>query len=116
MTPDIHHLSGNFDLVSESLGPDDPPHTYRIAMVDPKYPLSPKYLPVIRTLHLSPNHTIDPPSQRMLELHRSIATILHLSGARDTEEPCVPSDGSHYLGELLSLKLNGWIGEQRLTY
>jgi hypothetical protein len=43
--------------------------------------LSDPLLPVIRTLTLSPNCTIDPPSQRLLAVHRTIAFIIKLSGA-----------------------------------
>lgn len=57
---------------------------------------------------------IDPPSRRLLAIHRAISEILHLSAAgqyideifREMEEPGVRSNGSTKLGDILSLKLN----------
>ncbi|KAK2865230.1 hypothetical protein FQN49_003779 [Arthroderma sp. PD_2] len=117
LTSHVHYLFGNFMIHFTSMDPVDyPPHTYRIGSAETDNPFSPSWLPVTRTLHLSLNRTIDPPSRRLLGIHRSCAVILHLSAAgdhadqilRDMEEPCVPSDGSAHLGHLVSLKLNGW--------
>jgi hypothetical protein len=41
-------------------------------------------LPVTRTLYLTPDHTIDPPSLRLLAIHRAIGRNLNLSGAGDS--------------------------------
>ncbi|OAA53446.1 hypothetical protein SPI_09374 [Niveomyces insectorum RCEF 264] len=72
-------------------------------------------LPVTRTLFDS--RTIDPPSPRLLAVHRAIAQILHLSAAgeyidhvlRDMETNLVRADGSSELGRLVGLRLGGWI-------
>ncbi|EEH36510.2 hypothetical protein PAAG_06928 [Paracoccidioides lutzii Pb01] len=75
------------------------------------------YFPFSRTLSLSPSCSIDPPSSRLLKVHRAIALILKLSGAgeyienilRDMEEVEVKEDGSTNLGRLMSLRLSGWL-------
>jgi hypothetical protein len=77
---------------------------------------SPAILPVTHTFLLTPDHTIDPPSPRLLAIHRAIARILNLSGAgvyidrilRDLEEVEIKEDGSTELAPVLSLKLGGW--------
>ncbi|KMO99990.1 hypothetical protein CIRG_00133 [Coccidioides immitis RMSCC 2394] len=63
-------------------------------------------LPTTRTLLLSPNHTIDPPSPELLALHQAIALILDVSAAgqyidhiiHHIEELWARSDGSSDLG------------------
>lgn len=55
---------------------------------------------------------IEPPSRRLLAIHRAVSKILHLSAAgeyidelfREMEEPCVQSNGSTDLSDILSLK------------
>jgi hypothetical protein len=72
--------------------------------------------PAIRTFRLTDNHIIDPPSPRLLAIHRAIALSLHLSAAggyidnilRDLDELDVKSDGSTELGHLIALRLGGW--------
>ncbi|PGG97760.1 hypothetical protein GX51_07141 [Blastomyces parvus] len=117
---EAHRYFGNFELFFDAMDDDgastDLKHTYKIH--------SPKdsatvllNLPVTRTLLLSPNHTIDPPSSQLLALHRAIAIILHLSAAgeyinriiRDSEQLWVRNDGSSELGQLVSLRLGGWL-------
>ncbi|KAL8295068.1 hypothetical protein RB600_000847 [Gaeumannomyces tritici] len=108
-----HHLDfGSFRIFFEPV-PDQPPHTYRInAFKD--FVGETLGLPVTRTLYLTEDRNIDPPSPRLLAIHRAIGHILHLSGAgdyidrvfRDAEEYGVRSDGSTQLGILLSSKLN----------
>lgn len=74
-------------------------------------------IPVTRTLFVTDTHTIDPPSPRLLAVHRAIAHILHLSGAgryidhvlRDMETNLVRADGSSELGLLVGLRLGGWV-------
>ncbi|CAK7220753.1 hypothetical protein SCUCBS95973_004269 [Sporothrix curviconia] len=74
-------------------------------------------IPVTRTLFVTDTHTIDPPSPRLLAVHRAIAHILHLSGAgdyidrvlRDMETNLVRADGSSELGLLVGLRLDGWV-------
>lgn len=66
-----------------------------------------------RELFLSDGKTIDPPSPRLLALHRAIAKILSLSGAgeyidklfQDLEETGVREDGSTDLGRLITYRL-----------
>ncbi|OJD26452.1 hypothetical protein ACJ73_02167 [Blastomyces percursus] len=73
-------------------------------------------LPVARTLLLSPNLTIDPPSAKLLAIHHAIAIIIALSAAgehvdqilHDMEE--VRSDGSAEVRRIISLKIGGWLG------
>ncbi|KAM5457548.1 hypothetical protein MaudCBS49596_000743 [Microsporum audouinii] len=114
-----HWRFGNFDIHFESMDePQYPPHTYRVNTANTRNPfLKPAWIPVVRTFYLSPNRTVEPPSRRLLDIHRACATILHLSAAgeyitkilEDREDPCVPSDGSAHLGQLVSLKLDGWL-------
>jgi hypothetical protein len=79
-------------------------------------------LPVTRTLYQTPDHTIDPPSPRLLAIHRACAFILYLSGAgdyigkilrdlRDLDEVGINEDGSTALGHLIGLKAGGWLDE-----
>lgn len=75
-------------------------------------PLFQPILPVTRDLFITPNHSIEPPSPRLLAIHRACCLILQLSGAgeyvddvlRDIEEIVIRSDGSTRLGTILSLK------------
>ncbi|KAE8310227.1 hypothetical protein BDV41DRAFT_566721 [Aspergillus transmontanensis] len=53
-------------------------HTY---MVD--YLLLTIELPVTRTLFLTPDRSVDPPSVELLKLHYAIARIFHLSAAEE---------------------------------
>lgn len=56
-------------------------------------------------------------SPQLLAVHRAIAHILHLSGARyhidrilrSMEEPAVRSDGSTDLGQIVRLRAPRWI-------
>jgi len=94
-----------------------PPHRYKIDSTERMLPVSDQVFPVTRTLYLSPDHTIDPPSPRLLAIHRAIARILELSGAgdyifgilQDMEEVGVKADGSTNLGHLVGLGLRGWL-------
>lgn len=117
LTPNAHKRFGLFHFSFEALdGSHHPRHTYKIHSSKRAVSQSLK-LPVIRTLFLSPNHTIDPPSERLLALHRAIAVVLELSAAgeyidriiRDMEELWVRSDGSVELGRIVSLRLGGWL-------
>ena len=72
--------------------------------------------PVTRQLDLTPKRTIDPPSARLLAIHRAICRILQLSGAGsyidsilcDMDDGAVQTDGSTHLGCLVRLKIEGW--------
>ncbi|KAL2256825.1 hypothetical protein VTK26DRAFT_1067 [Humicola hyalothermophila] len=114
LTLNMHDLFGNFHIYFEPV-PDAEPHTYRIESF-----LPPSFvgglLPVTRTLFLTDSRTIDPPSARLLAIHRAIGHILHLSAAgsyidnilRDMEdagERGARADGSTDLGRLVHLHL-----------
>ncbi|KAK2738139.1 hypothetical protein FQN55_000759 [Onygenales sp. PD_40] len=111
---DAHKWFGLFQISFEALNEEQ--HTYRIHRhgVIPSRVFN---LPMMRTLLLSTNHTIDPPSAKLLALHRAIAVILELSAAgeyinhiiRHMEEIWVRNDGSVELGRIVALKLDGWL-------
>ncbi|UPK90256.1 hypothetical protein LCI18_001191 [Fusarium solani-melongenae] len=93
-------------------------HTYRIDAFIPE--ILGDMLPIARTLFLTESRTIDPPSPRLLAIHRAVAHILQLSAAgeyidsllRDLEECGIRADGSTGLDRLVKLRLDGWpVGE-----
>jgi hypothetical protein len=92
-------------------------HTYKIDYVQSNSLFHDPLLPVTRILYLTPDHTIDPPSLRLLAIHRAIGRILNLSGAgdsidrilRDMDEVGIKESGSAKLGQYISLKLGGWL-------
>ncbi|KAJ5742628.1 uncharacterized protein N7511_011360, partial [Penicillium nucicola] len=114
LTLDYHRLFGEFQIYFQSTGI---PHQYRIDSTEQSPFLRDPLFPVTRDLTLSPNHTIDPPSSRLLDVHRAIALILKLSGAgeyiervlRDMEQLHISEDGSTNLGSLAGLRLGGWL-------
>jgi hypothetical protein len=114
LTTHFHQLFGGFEIYFEPT--TETPHTYKIISAWSQNYLKDAILPVTRTLYLTDNHTIDPPSPRLLAIHRAIAFILHLSAAggyidgilRDLDELDVKSDGSTNLGRLIELRLGGW--------
>ncbi|KAM3512571.1 hypothetical protein MY11210_003746 [Beauveria gryllotalpidicola] len=114
LTLDLHRSFGAFGIYFTQVS--DSPHTYRI---DTFRRIGFQVMfPVTRTLYLSAEHqNIDPPSPRLLALHRAIGHILHLSGAGEyidnilrkmDEEPLVQCNGSTPLGEFVRLRMNGW--------
>ncbi|KAI1360322.1 hypothetical protein F5Y08DRAFT_51778 [Xylaria arbuscula] len=112
LTQENHDAFGRFEIFFEHVAD----YTYRIDTLEPRYLF--EDLPVTRTLHLSENRTIDPPSPRLLAVHRAIAHILHLSAAgeyidkllRDIEGQGVcAADGSTEIGRLLQFGLRGFI-------
>jgi len=111
LTLEHHRLFGAFKTFFTPL-PDQPPHTYRIDTFARALPVS-VVLPVTRTLLLSPDRNIDPPSARLLAVHRAVAHILHLSGAgwyidkflSDMREGMVRADGSMDLDRFVRLRL-----------
>jgi hypothetical protein len=118
LTMKFHRLFGNFNMYFEPIGNvPQIPHTYKIDEMRTTNRLRDPIFPVTRTLYLTPNRTIDPPSPRLLAIHRACVTILHLSGAgdyingilRDMEELTIKEDGSSQLALLISLKLGGWM-------
>ena len=113
LTNRLHRLFGNFRVYFKAL---DQPHTYLIDSTRPSYAMG-RLLPITRTLYLTENRTIDPPSPRLLAVHYAISQILHLSAAgeyidrilRDREDLGAKADGSTALGPLVQLSLNGWL-------
>ncbi|KAI7972198.1 hypothetical protein EIK77_001187 [Talaromyces pinophilus] len=113
LTIEFHRLFGEFQIYFEPTGR---PYEYKIDSVESDFLRDP-FFPVTRTLMLSPNHTIDPPSLRLLGVHRAIAKILKLSGAgeyidqilRDMEQVAVKADGSTNLGDMMKLRFDGWV-------
>jgi len=110
---DHHRWFGAFKIFFTPV-PDEEPHAYKIeTFLRASFPSSP--LPVTRTLLLSPGRNIDPPSSRLLAVHRAIAHILHLSGAgayidrflREMDEGFVQADGSTQLDKYMRLRLKG---------
>jgi hypothetical protein len=117
LTHSFHQFFGDFQVYFEPDPDDQRPHTYRIASFLPAPILRDRPLPITRTLHLTDNRTIDPPSHRLLAIYCAIAHILHLSAAgeyidqilRDAEKLGVQEDGSTELGRLVHLGLGGWV-------
>lgn len=112
LTYSYHRFFGTFQICFESTGN---PHQYRIDSLEQVQMLRDPLFPITRTLTLSP--TIDPPSPRLLAVHRAIAIMMKLSDAgdyikkvlRDVEELGVREDGSTNLGHLTDLRLGGWL-------
>ncbi|OAX83209.1 hypothetical protein ACJ72_02426 [Emergomyces africanus] len=115
LTLHYRRLFGEFEIYFEPI--EGAYNRYTIKSAERNPILRDRSLPVTRTLSLSPSCTIDPPSSRLLKVHRAIALILQFSGAgeyienilRDMEDPQVKEDGSTHLGRLLSLRLGGWL-------
>ena len=103
---------GEFDIFFTKIT-DQEPHTYKIETFQPIILDERLPFPVTRTLLLSPNCNIDPPSSRLLAIHRAIAHILHLSGAgeyinkflSDMDDGYVRSDSSTQLDKIVKLRL-----------
>lgn len=109
-----HRASGEFKIYFE---PTSTQYQYRIDSMERCPFLRNSLFPVTRTLLLSLSGTIDPPSARLLSVHRAIAKIMNLSGAdkyieevlRDLEETDVRADGSTNLGLVINLRLADWL-------
>ncbi|OJZ85655.1 hypothetical protein ASPFODRAFT_207522 [Aspergillus luchuensis CBS 106.47] len=111
LTQDLHTLFGRFEISYECVGP----HTYKIDYVKRDRLLRIVKLPVTRTLYLTPDRNIDPPSVDLLNIHHAIAKILHLSAAgnfidkflRDMEMEGgqVMSDGTSRIDDYVRFKL-----------
>ncbi|KKZ67875.1 hypothetical protein EMCG_06404 [[Emmonsia] crescens] len=112
LTPNFHTDFGNFSVFFEPV--PGQMHTYHIDTFHPAGILP--VLPVTRTFYLTSDQSIEPPSPRLLAIHRAIAYILHLSGAgeyidkilQDMEEMRARESGSTELGRLVTLRLGGW--------
>lgn len=114
LTHNLHLFFGDFQVFFEPV-PDQPPHTYRIGTFLSRFTVG-SVLPVTRTLHLSDNRTVDPPSPRLLAIHSAVAHILHLSAAGEyidrvlwDMERGVQEDGSTELARFVRLRLGGWL-------
>lgn len=112
LTSTLQRCFGDFEIYFEATGE---PHTYSIgSFLPPGFILD---FPVVRTLHVIENRTIDPPLPRLLAVHRAIAHILHLSAAGayidqllwDLEKYGIRADGSTDLPRLLNLGLGQWL-------
>lgn len=118
LTAFLHTLFDDFQVFFEPI-PDEKPHTYRIeTFYDRRLMRNLSFL-MTRTLYLTDDRLIDPPSPRLLAVHRAIAYILRLSGAgeyidniiRDCEEESIRADGSTDLDRILRLSLGGWLNK-----
>ena len=75
-----HHLCfGVYDTHFDAV--ENQENTYTIETFEDNRVVRTLGLPVTRTLSVIKTRTIDPPSPRLLAVHRAIAHILHLSGA-----------------------------------
>ncbi|KHN98980.1 uncharacterized protein MAM_03442 [Metarhizium album ARSEF 1941] len=114
LTHNLHLFFGEFKIFFEPV--EDLANTYKIDTFLP-YLILNGLLPKTRTLFITEQHTIDPPSPRLLAIHRAIAHILHLSAAglyierilQDAEDEIVRADGSTALDKLVQLRLAGWV-------
>lgn len=114
LTKSLHTGFGNFEIFFEPVPNHD--NTYRIDKFLPA--VAHPMIPVTRELHLTNDRSIDPPSARLLAIHRAIAHILHLSGAGeyidkildDMEDLGACEKGGTELGRIVGLRLGGWLG------
>ncbi|KAM3548482.1 hypothetical protein ARSEF4850_009385 [Beauveria asiatica] len=112
LTHNLHQDFGDFQIYFE---PEAQANTYRINTFLPA--AIHNFLPVTRELFLTEDRTIEPPSPRFLAIHRAIAHILYLSAAgafidtilNDFDQRATRADGTTHLGELVNLKVNGWL-------
>ncbi|TWU70998.1 hypothetical protein ED733_001350 [Metarhizium rileyi] len=112
LTHNLHQDFGDFQIYFEPTGTSN---TYRIRTFLPAAIHS--FLPIIRALFLTEDRTKEPPSPRLLAIHRAIAHILHFSAAgryidrvlQDLEEQTVRADGSTHLARLVQLKMDNWL-------
>ncbi|KAI9762287.1 MAG: hypothetical protein M1840_001431 [Geoglossum simile] len=78
----MHQRFGGLEVYFErqSAGLNYPKHMYVIKATKIEPSQSPA-LPIERALLVTPNRTVDPPSERLLAVHRACALVLHLCGA-----------------------------------
>ncbi|EGE06925.1 hypothetical protein TEQG_05978 [Trichophyton equinum CBS 127.97] len=120
LTHTIRRYFGDFLVFFTSVSGQE--HTYKIESFLPKGVVP--ALPVTRALYLTEDRSIDPPSPRLLAIHRAISHILHLSGAgaaidkilKDMDDIGTSAAGTTALGQIVALKLGGWVsGELKCT-
>ncbi|XWW97591.1 hypothetical protein V2A60_005575 [Cordyceps javanica] len=112
LTHNLHQDFGDFQIYFEPSGGSN---TYRINTFLPA--AIHNFLPVTRELFLTEERTLEPPSERLLAIHRAIAHILYLSAAGahidtildDLSQQDVRADGTTHLGALVNLKFDGWV-------
>ncbi|EZF16020.1 hypothetical protein H112_05858 [Trichophyton rubrum D6] len=110
-----HLLFKSFDIFLEPV--DGQEHTYYVKSLKPAVSMA-FGLPVTRKLFLSDDRSIEPPSPRLLALHRAFAHILFLSGAGeyinkildDFDKTGVRADGTTELGRMVSWRMSGGLG------
>ncbi|KAI0448700.1 hypothetical protein F5B21DRAFT_518736 [Xylaria acuta] len=115
LTSFLHAAFGDFKVFFEPIL-DQQPHTYRIKTFYHRRLMRNLPFPITRTFYLTDDGLIDPPSPRLLAVHRAIAHILRLSGAgedidkllRDMDEQGIQADGSTELDRLVRLGLGGY--------
>ncbi|KAE8384687.1 hypothetical protein BDV23DRAFT_188963 [Aspergillus alliaceus] len=116
LTHDLHRLFGNFEIAFEPI--DSQPQTYKIKYVNAGRIFRGHWLPVTRTLYITPGRSIEPPSIQLSELHHAIGQILHSSAAgkyidkliRDTEDiegGRMCSNGSTRIDDYIRYRLTG---------
>lgn len=112
LSQDMYHEFKQFHVYF--IADNTSPHTYRIETFYPS--IHPRF-PITRTFSPTQDRTREPPSARLLAVHRAIAHILRLSGAGDyiygilgsIEETTARADGSTPLGELVRLRIEKWL-------
>ncbi|KAI9733994.1 MAG: hypothetical protein M1834_002651 [Cirrosporium novae-zelandiae] len=112
---DFHIMFGDFQIFFDPI--EDQPHTYKIDSTETVDSLRLPIFPITRALHLTHEHTIDPPSPQLLVFHSACVTILQMSGAgeyidkilEDLDETIVKADGSSDLGRIVTLTIGGWL-------
>ncbi|TWU70761.1 hypothetical protein ED733_001838 [Metarhizium rileyi] len=109
LTLNLHRAFGNFEVYFTSFRGRE--HTYEIGTFQ-RTGFTEVALPVVRTLYLTEDRNIEPPSPQLLAVHRAIAHILHLSGAaryidriiRSINDQEARNDGSTDIGSLVRLR------------
>lgn len=114
LTATVHLFFGAFEIYFKST---DEKHFYQICAWGENDPIVDPPLPAWRKLRLDPDRTIDPPSPRLLEIHRAVGQILHLSAAGDhisdiisdlEDIRVIAEDGSSPLANYVSAQIGGW--------
>ena len=79
LTNDLYKLFSNFQIAFELVPGQQ--HTYTIDYIKKNRGFRTQKLPVTRTLYITADGNIDPPSSQLLQLHSVIGHILYLSAA-----------------------------------